>query len=262
MNSNHILKLLRDKHADDVFVAECKDGPTQGVANHSKLDAWVMPRSWTQPHLTGYEIKVSRSDFLGDEKWRNYLPLCNYLYFATAPGIINPTELPPAIGLIEASVTGSRLFIKRKAQYREIPEPSSLFRYVLMCRATVGGETREPSSRLAYWQEWMKKCEFEYSFGHSVSRRIREVVDSQIAKVADENRRLREQMELFTKHRELLKKLGLDEQCGVWGFENRLKSAVAGMNPDDLRNIKNAADAIAQLLKVLTPHASAHEFAR
>ncbi len=251
MTADHIIKLLRARHADDVFVAECKDGPTQSVSNYSKLDAWVMPRSWSHPHLTGYEIKVSRADFLGDEKWRNYLPLCNYLYFAAAPGVIRASELPPSIGLMEASVTGSRLFIKQKAQYREIPEPSSLFRYVLMCRTTIKGECNGEPSQLAHWQEWLKQCEYETLVGHTVSKKIRQTMVTQIAKVVDENRMLREQNELYAKHREILKSLGLDQNCGVWRFEDRIKQAVMGVNPNDLEAIERAGKAIASLLAVL-----------
>jgi hypothetical protein len=254
MTANHILGLLRARHTDDVFVAECKDGPTQSVASHSKLDAWVMPRSWSYPHLTGYEIKVSRADFLGDEKWRNYLPLCNYLYFAAAPGVIRASELPPAIGLMEASATGSRLFIKQKAQYREIHEPSSLYRYVLMCRTTIRGELNSAPSQLAHWQEWLKQCDYEALTGHLVSKEIRQTMDNQIAKVTDENRRLREQNELYAKHREILRSLGLDEHCGVWRFEDRIKNAVAGMNPNDLEAIERAGRAIASVLAVLKRH--------
>jgi len=40
-----------------------------------------MPRPLLNPACTGYDIKISRSDFLGDEKWTGYLPLCNLLYF-------------------------------------------------------------------------------------------------------------------------------------------------------------------------------------
>lgn len=58
-----ILELLRAKHAEDVFVPECKTGPSQGH-DHSRFDAWVMKKSWANAATIGYEIKVSRSDFL------------------------------------------------------------------------------------------------------------------------------------------------------------------------------------------------------
>src|SRR5690242_5105664 len=108
-----IRKLLAAKHAEDVLVPECKDGPTQG-GSHRRMDAWVMSKSWANPCVTGYEIKVSRSDFLGDEKWRTYLPLCNEFYFVAPSGIIEPDELPPEAGLLCVSSTGTVLFRKKK----------------------------------------------------------------------------------------------------------------------------------------------------
>jgi hypothetical protein len=75
VKSNDILKLLSEKHSEDVFVPECKNGSTW-LSTHLRLDAWVMNRSWTKLKFTGYEIKVSRQDFLRDDthdiKWHNY----------------------------------------------------------------------------------------------------------------------------------------------------------------------------------------------
>ena len=62
-----------------------------------RIDAfgWRPGKSW------GYEIKVSRGDFLQDKKWKDYLQFCNYFYFLAPKGIIKPDELPKEIGLIE-----------------------------------------------------------------------------------------------------------------------------------------------------------------
>ena len=80
-----ILDKLKAKHTDDVFVAECKNGPTH-TASHRRLDAWVMKKSWSPITMLGYEIKQSRSDFLQDNKWQAYLPCCHQLYFVCPKG--------------------------------------------------------------------------------------------------------------------------------------------------------------------------------
>jgi hypothetical protein len=49
-----ILELLRVKHEGDVFVPECKTGPSQGH-DHSRFDAWVMRKSWANAETIGYE---------------------------------------------------------------------------------------------------------------------------------------------------------------------------------------------------------------
>ena len=78
--ARQIVDLLDVRHGRDVFVPECKGGPTWG-GGHRRLDAWAMRRSYTKPCVWGYEIKISRSDFFADEKWPGYLPFCNQFYF-------------------------------------------------------------------------------------------------------------------------------------------------------------------------------------
>jgi hypothetical protein len=61
VSANVLLKALAQRHKDDVFVPECKNGPTQ-TGSHRRLDAWVMLKTWSPVTMIGYEIKVSRSD--------------------------------------------------------------------------------------------------------------------------------------------------------------------------------------------------------
>lgn len=56
-------------------------------------------RSWM---VRGYEVKISHDDFAGDKKWQNYLPHVNHFFFAAPRGVIQPRELPPEVGLVEA----------------------------------------------------------------------------------------------------------------------------------------------------------------
>lgn len=51
--------------------------------------------------IRGFEVKISRADFLGDDKWQTYLHYFNFFYFVTTPGLINPKELPPEVYLLE-----------------------------------------------------------------------------------------------------------------------------------------------------------------
>jgi hypothetical protein len=92
VTSGDIIKLLKTKHSEDIFVPECKDGPSG--SSFAMIDAWAMPRSWSHPAVTAYEIKISRSDFVRDNKWQKYLACCNLFYFVAPTGIIDPNELP------------------------------------------------------------------------------------------------------------------------------------------------------------------------
>lgn len=56
--------------------------------------------------LTIVEIKVARSDLLGDNKWLDYLDYCDCFYWAVPPGLASICDgqrfLPEAAGLIVA----------------------------------------------------------------------------------------------------------------------------------------------------------------
>ena len=136
ITAKHILGLLRQKHVRDVFVAECKDG-SSWMAQHLRLDAWAMRRSWAPLTTFGYEIKVSRSDWTSDKRWSEYLPLCHRFSLVCPVGLIGAHELPADVGLVWA--VGNRLHTKRAAAYRQ-PDSAklcSLMAYVLMSRARI-----------------------------------------------------------------------------------------------------------------------------
>src|SRR4051812_34483562 len=79
LTSSEVVRLLAQRHAEDVFVPECKGGPSW-TDEHKRMDAWAMKKSWSRPLVCAYEVKVSRSDFTADRKWHAYLPYCNEFY--------------------------------------------------------------------------------------------------------------------------------------------------------------------------------------
>ena len=64
--------------------------------------------------VRGFEIKMTRQDFLADKKWHAYLPYVNFFYFATMPGVIEKGELPPEIGWLELGESG--FTVRQKAK--------------------------------------------------------------------------------------------------------------------------------------------------
>lgn len=175
MTARDLLALLEVKHAEDLFIAECKDGPTQG-ASHLRLDAWALRRSWAHHCSFGYEIKVSRSDWIRDQKIDAYLPLCHQLSVVCPTGLIEADEVPAGIGLLWASSTGARLYTKRKAAYRNIGWPIDLLLYVLFARVRTVAEACLEQNNLAYWQEWVKQKEVSRELGYRVGRAVRELM--------------------------------------------------------------------------------------
>jgi hypothetical protein len=173
VNARDLLVLIANRHLKDVFVPECKNGPTH-YTEHRRLDAWAMDRSWAHPCFTGYEIKISRSDWLKDQKVTDYLALCNRLWIVAPVGILQPEELPEGVGWLAPASTGSMLLTKRKAVHREIDPPVSLLLYVLMCRAKIGAEyARTREERADRWRRNIEEDRALDVLGHSVSKRLR-----------------------------------------------------------------------------------------
>jgi hypothetical protein len=229
MRSSDIIDLLAIKHSEDVFVPECKDGPTH-YTGHLRMDAWVMKKSWAKPLVTVYEIKVSRSDFMGDEKWRYYLPFCNEFYFVCPTGLILPNECPPEAGLLYVSKTGGKLFKKKKPSYREVEIPDSLFRYVLFSRAQIQREYL-PESKVKYWERWLKEKEHKQEIGHMVSHRLGEIVRTANRRANRAEERVKECAEIEKR----IAELGFNPQNPIysWDIKNALEEL--GGIPRELR---------------------------
>lgn len=225
ITARDILTLLECRHGADVFVSECKDGPTHGC-RHARMDAWAMKKSWAHPLVTAYEIKVSRNDFLKDEKWRGYLPYCNEFYFAASPGVIDPKELPDEAGLLITSKAGSRLFKKKRAAYRDIPIPESVFRYILFSRTQVTREYQRESPR-EFWAQWLADKKDDEDLGYKVGQKLKRVISEQIDQARCDNHHLKRQIEEYADIRKLLEELGFepDGYVSLWATRNKIKAA-------------------------------------
>lgn len=74
VTSTNIKLALAEKHWRDFFLTEVKSGSTWMTARGDMkiLDGLAIRKSWTSPCFTGYEVKISRSDFLRDSKFYTY----------------------------------------------------------------------------------------------------------------------------------------------------------------------------------------------
>ncbi len=212
MKSDDILGRLAIKHAEDVFVPECKVGPSYGRGN-VRMDAWVMAKSSSHPMTTCYDIKVSRADFNHDKKWLEYLPFCNQFFFVVPHGIIRVEEVPEPAGLMYASENTTRLIVKKKSGYRDVEIPESIYRYILMARVKIfrGSEIGfQGENRLEFWKQWMVSKEIDYRFGRNVSKSIREEIDKKITEVREASNKIKEQNENLEDIKNYLKSIDID----------------------------------------------------
>lgn len=131
--AHDILVALSKRHSKDLFLTQVKTGPTVliGAPRLYILDGLAISRSWRRPKFHGYEVKVSRSDFLSDDKWLAYLDYCHAFSFACPAGLIKPEELPPEVGLVELRENG-RLHTVRAARIRSVEIPREMLYYIII----------------------------------------------------------------------------------------------------------------------------------
>jgi hypothetical protein len=197
ITASDILSLLETRHSQDVFVGECKNGPSWTRAGNPllRLDAWAMRRSYSKPCVWGYEIKVSRADFVQDDKWHLYLPYCNEFYFVTPPKLIDPDELPHEAGLLWTSKNCSRLYTKKKSPHRRDEIDAALYKYILMSRAKiVDAYDVDKSSGRDYWRRWLEQREEDREIGSRVSVALSERYHRDVTKVQLKQVRLEERL--------------------------------------------------------------------
>lgn len=242
MQAAELQAMLATKHSGDVFVPECKDGPTQTRA-HRRLDAWVLLKTWSPITTIGYEIKVSLSDWRRDAKLHDYMPLCHLLYVVAPKGIVPIEELPSGVGLIEPIGSAGRLQTRRKAARREIALPAELMVYVLMCRTKITREQQEligdRNWRVEELRAWVDGKRERQELSYAVSRRIREAFDRQQQELATERRRNDE----LEKVRDRIRELGFDANQSIqfWQVRERLNALNRTVDAMTLRQMRNAA---------------------
>lgn len=169
---------LARKHKDDVFFTEVPTGFTGDVIMDGKrLDAWSLEPSFYNPVSTGYEVKVSRTDFTNDHKFPSYAGVCNELYLVAPEGVVRSLdELPDFVGMYEARRhrDGIRLFTIRKATFREVVIPSDFYRALIVNRYRE--HTLSPNRLNADTaQDWLDGKRAFFTIGSSVAYQLSKI---------------------------------------------------------------------------------------
>jgi len=260
MIARDIEAMLRQKHAEDIFVAQCKTGPTQtGV---QIFDGWALKPSWANQSAIGYEIKISRGDYLRDDKWRGYLPYCNEFYFVVPSGLLEKDEIPEGVGLITAC--GSRLLTKKKATYHDA-DPVALmylYKYVLMYHSGLikhnGLQNMTREERIAEWDKRLENKERIDQLGYHVGKKLRKVIEEEVVRKGHENDRLKHENEQFAEIKEALASLGFGpHNYPRWGAKDTLSARIAEVErgyPDSfkrtLAQARTSLEAIERAIEV------------
>lgn len=253
IKAKQLLELLATRHCGDVFIPECKTGPTHYSTMMQRMDAWAMKKSWAHPLTIAYEIKVARGDFLADNKWRGYLPYCNQFVFVAPPGLIEVDEVPRDAGLLVCSRNASRLYQKKKAPYREVDIPESLYRYILFSRVRITREFSDDGNGAEFWREWLAGKQELAGLGNKVSRALRKRISDEIDLRDTTQHALEREIEHLTDAKTLLVNLGFapGHIPPEWSVKNKLAVLKHAVPPDTLRAVRKAKKALEMAEKVL-----------
>lgn len=248
VTSTDIKIALAEKHYKDFFMTEVKSGPTQlAVPGGLKiLDGLAIRKSWTAPCFTGYEIKVSRGDFLRDAKFYTYEELCNCLYIVCPKGMIDRAELPETIGLMYYDPEKKTLQTRKKAIFRKIEYTPELLLYIIYSRLD---SDRYPffSSKQEYFKAYLD--------GKYDNRVLARAIKT---KLVEDNVRLEQQIEAlrgferqYETHKEIMEVL---HKHHIYGFRAKdiaeeLDKALSSKCPDDISDIRRSMERVLERLK-------------
>ena len=250
VTANEIKCALADKHYKDFFLTECKSGSSwfTPAGDMKILDGLAIRKSWTNPCFTGYEVKVSRSDFLRDAKFYTYEELCNCLYIVCPKGMIDRTELPESVGLMYYDPEKRTLTTRKKAIWRKVEYSPDLLLYIIYSRLD--------SDRYPFFSE--KKEYFKaYVEDKNNSRALGRFVGT---KLVEENEKLIKQLEgveyfkrEYDKHKVIMSVL---QKHHIWArrpedLGKELDEALSRKCPEDISSIRASLEAVvARLMRM------------
>jgi len=235
INSKQIIELLKQKHKDDFSLSEVKTGTTW-MNNHYRLDYWAMPRSWSQMVIKGYEIKVSRSDFLNDKKWQNYLDYCHEFYFVCPNGLIDVNELPSEAGLYWVTSKGTRLIKKKQAARRTNNIPESLYQYILMSRVVESKNQFQNEGKYEFYKRLLAERNDHRLLGHAVSGKIKKALNTYCQELRTANKRLENENISLSQFKKLLVEFGIENVNDYYRFCD-LKNSLEVKAIEELQSI-------------------------
>jgi len=254
-----ILHALERKHraAGELFFTEVKCGPQ--MAGTRRIDAVAVKPSWAKPCITAYEVKVSRSDFTGDDKWPEYLDYCHRFYFACPSGLIAPNELPNEVGLYWYDPHTGVLRRKRQASHRLTYRSAEMLYYLVIWRSD---SERHPffSSTREQIEAWLADRQERLVLARRFQSRLIEEARA-AADLRRENEVLRKELEEAQNRLQaisgVLRKFGVDSYY-TWDIENKLRRLIAeGVSTDVQTLVRRLQETIDQLAARLRGEASA-----
>jgi hypothetical protein len=152
---------------------EVKNGSTYLSGHLCKFDFLAIKKTWAPVTIEIVEVKVSRGDFLRDDKWPKYLPSCNKFSWACPRELIHPKEIDPKAGLIWYNEEAGSIRTVKKAVYRDVPPDPFTLLYLLLWRH----EGTEKDVRDKIREEMASDKKLGEDYRCYVARRLQEARD-------------------------------------------------------------------------------------
>jgi hypothetical protein len=209
VRATDIKKALAQYHSNPqkyTIFFEVKNGPTWTARRGDLLilDALAIKKSWAKPCFTGYEIKVSRSDFLQDDKWTGYLDYCHKFYFVCPKGMIPRDEieaLDENVGLMYYSLDYQNcgLHTMKAPVLRNTEVPFEMLYYIIMSKLE---PDRYPffSGKKKYFKKWLENKQDNKNLGLTINGKIGETIVEQ----ENTNEELKRKLERFEGKEEII----------------------------------------------------------
>ena len=247
VTSTDIKLALAEKHWKDFFLTEVKSGSSWMTPRGDMkiLDALAIRKSWTSPCFTGYEVKISRGDFLRDVKFYTYEELCNCLYIVCPKGMIERTEIPESVGLMYYDHDKKAITTKKKAIYRKIEYSPEMLLYIIYSRLD---SDRYPffSDKLEYYTAYLEGKRDNRDLGRAIK-----------TKLVEDNIRLEREVESvrgFQQHLDTYRAIQrVLEKHHIYGWRRdiaaELDKALARKCPEDIASIRVTLEGVVRRLE-------------
>jgi DNA repair protein MmcB-like len=197
------------RHGNDFVITHVKSGATWWNHNLKIMDLVAIKLSWANPCFTGYEIKCSRQDFLGDEKWPGYMDYCHRFSFACPKGVITKDDIQnlpiKGVGLVTINDQG-KPFTVVKSQYRPVDISPDFLMAIIFNKLE---PDRYPfyGTREAYLRGWLDNKVRNGELGRLVKSKL----INELGKIED---RIREIERVAEHEREVVKQLS--DKFGIY----------------------------------------------
>ncbi|WP_218832043.1 MmcB family DNA repair protein [Paenibacillus campinasensis] len=200
-------------------------------------------------------MKVSRGDFVQDQKWPGYMAYCHKFSFVCPKGLISKDELPEEVGLVYYYPDSGALRSERSAKHRMVEIPSDIYQYILMSRTE---SDRHPffSNSREMLEAYVSDKADRKALGSEVSSKLVAEIRDLRKKVRDvdwEKERLKRDAQLLQEVRVLLAEYGI--RLGAWNnWEEEMRQRLSvGVNPQVIKIMNQITASTEELARMLQP---------